>query len=219
MESISAEKYNQIIRSSTILEKDGHGEKVLLTVEGDIVKIFRRKRLLSSALLFPYARRFAKNARRLQRLNIPTVSDLRLGHCCDPVRDLVWYQPLPGMTLRQYCLKDGSKPIMDTLAKFVASLHSKGILFRSLHWGNIIVMEDLSLGLIDIADMRFRRRSLTVAERARNFRHMLRYHDDQQFFNSMAESFWDRYQAASKLSDAANENLKKLLSNHEAQVL
>lgn len=219
MESISPEQFNQLICSSTILEKDGHGEKVLLTVEGDIVKIFRRKRLLTTALLFPYARRFAKNARRLQQLNIPTVSDLRLGHCCDPVRDLVWYRPLPGMTLRQYCLKDGAEPIMDILAKFVASLHSKGVLFRSLHWGNIIVMEDLSLGLIDIADMRFRRRSLTVAERVRNFRHMLRYNDDQQFFNSMAESFWDRYHVASELSDTANQNIKKLLSNHEAQVL
>ncbi|OQY23502.1 MAG: hypothetical protein B6I37_05245 [Desulfobacteraceae bacterium 4572_35.2] len=219
MESISAEKYNQLIRSSTILEKDGHGEKVLLTAEGDIVKIFRRKRLLSSALLFPYASRFVNNARRLQRLNVPTVSDLRLGHCCDPVRDLVWYRPLPGITLRQYCMKDGSESIMDILAKFVASLHSKGVLFRSLHWGNIIVMEDLSLGLIDIADMRFYRRSLTVAERVRNFRHMLRYNDDQRFFNSMAEPFWAHYQDASKLSDTTSQKIKKLLSNHEAQVL
>ncbi|MNN86251.1 hypothetical protein D3C81_2036490 [compost metagenome] len=38
-----------------------------------------------------------------------------------------------------------------------------------------------SLGLIDIADMRVQGRPLSKAQRLRNFRHLLRYHDDRQW--------------------------------------
>ncbi|MEA3545590.1 MAG: toluene tolerance protein, partial [Thermodesulfobacteriota bacterium] len=175
MEKISVAAYADLIQSCKVLEKDGHGEKVLLADNGQIIKIFRRKRLLSSALFFPYVRRFASNAKRLQRLDIHTITVLKFAHCCQPKRDLVWYEPIAGETLRNYCQLEKSELIIETLARFVAELHQKGILFRSLHWGNIIVAVDLSLGLIDIADIRFYRQSLSPTLRQRNFSHLLRY--------------------------------------------
>ena len=208
MEKVSADTYAELIRSSKVLERDGYGEKVFLSDDGQIIKIFRLKRLFSSALFFPYARRFAVNAKRLKQRNVPTVEVLKLGHCCQPKRDLVWYQPIAGETLRDYCQTHGIESIVDTLARFIAEIHYKGILFRSLHWGNIIVADDLSLGLIDIADMCFYPRPLTLTQRQRNFRHMLRYAVDQTFFHQVAAEFLSCYQTAANLSAAQCQQLQ-----------
>ena len=216
MEKVSPKAYVELINSCQVLEKDGYGEKVLLSDGGQIIKIFRRKHLLSKALLFPYVRRFAANAKRLQQRNIPTITVLKLGHCWQPKRDLVWYQPIVGETLRDYCETNGITSIIENLAKFVAELHHKGILFRSLHWGNIIVMDDLTLGLIDIADIRFYRQPLTLTQRQRNFRHMLRYVVDQKYFDQAAAVFWSCYQTATTLSSVQCQRLQNSLSNNKS---
>jgi tRNA A-37 threonylcarbamoyl transferase component Bud32 len=216
MEEISADAYTALVRSCRVLEKDGSGEKVLLADDGLIIKIFRRKRLFSGALVYPYARRFSANAARLARQGILTVDIVKLGHCPQPRRDLVWYKPVAGDTLRDYCLLKGIGSVINRLARFVAELHDKGILFRSLHWGNIIVTDDLSLGLIDIADMRFSRRALSIKQRQRNFRHMLRYTVDSDFFYSVADEFWSVYQQAAQLSDDQCRQLRSSLSDNSA---
>jgi len=216
MEKVSSTQYAELISSCTVLEKDGYGEKVLLSDSGQIIKIFRRKRLLSGALFFPYAQRFIANAQRLRRLNIATVDVLRCGHCNNPARDLVWYQPLAGVTLRDYCRSHDPVNLAETLAQFVATLHHKGILFRSLHWGNIIVSADQTLGLIDIADLRFYRRALTLTQRQRNFRHMLRYAIDREFFTQIAAQFWTSYVAAAHLPAAASQQLQQSVAEHQS---
>ncbi|MCD6527976.1 MAG: hypothetical protein J7K75_13400 [Desulfuromonas sp.] len=211
MEDVSAEAYAELIRSCRVLEKDGHGEKVLLNDDGQIIKIFRRKRLLSSALFYPYARRFAANAKRLLQRDIPTVIVTKLGRCRQPKRDLVWYQLLAGETLREYCQQHDPEAMISSLGVFVATLHQRGVLFRSLHWGNVIVQPDLSLGLIDIADLRFYRRPLSVEQRARNFRHMLRYRADRELFDLHADTFWTAYSDASNLPEADCLQLRQKL--------
>jgi len=211
MESISSATFNQLVQSSTVLEKDGHGEKVLLTEDGLIVKIFRRKRLLSGALFYPYVRRFSDNARRLQQRDILTVDIVTLARCRQTKRDLVWYRPIEGQTFRDHCQQHGMDEIVKTFARFVAQLHQKGILFRSIHWGNIIVTDRLDLGLIDIADIRFYRRPLTVRQRQRNFRHMLSYVSDKDSFMTCNENFWPCYQDAAQLTTSQCQQLKDSL--------
>ncbi|MDY0189378.1 MAG: lipopolysaccharide kinase InaA family protein [Desulfuromonas sp.] len=212
---VSSAEYADLLSSSSILEQDGHGVKVLYNVSGQIIKIFRRKRLLSGALFFPYAQRFAANAQRLHRLRIPTIEVIKLGRCNDPKRDLVWYQPLAGVSLREYCRTQGVKRIVDVLAQFIAELHHKGVLFRSVHWGNIIVTDESSVGLIDIADIRFYCRSLTLKQRQRNFRHMLRYSEDQKFFQDVADEFWSSYTAAAHLTAAQIESLQRFVADQQ----
>ena len=214
MESISPESFQQLIRSSTVLEKDGHGEKVLLTDDGLIVKIFRLKRLLSGAFFYPYVRRFANNSQRLKRRNVLTIDIQKLERCSQPQRDLVWYRPIEGQTFRDHCQQHGMDEIVETFARFVAQLHQKGILFRSIHWGNIIVTDSLDLGLIDIADIRFYRRPLTVRQRQRNFRHMLRYASDKDSFLTCNESFWSYYQHATQLTTSQCQQLKDSLADN-----
>lgn len=213
MDVIAPASFKQLIQSSTVLEKDGHGEKVLLTEDGLIVKIFRRKRLLSGALLYPYVRRFANNAKRLCELNVLTVEVLKLERCSQPPRDLVWYRPIEGETFRHHCQQHGMDEIIEKFARFVANLHQKGILFRSLHWGNIIVTDRFELGLIDIADIRFYRRALTIEQRQRNFRHMLRYASDKEMFMACQEKFWSTYQSASLLTSEQCQRLNTSLSD------
>lgn len=211
MVRVSSEEYLQLVHRSELIESDHYGEKVLRSRNGQMIKIFRRKRLFSSALWLPYAKRFARNAQRLARLEIPTVRVVKLGRCQQPRRDLVWYQPIAGQTLRAYCQQRDLHDVLAALADFIALLHQRGVLFRSLHWGNIIVTEDLSLGLIDIADMRFYRRPLNITQRERNFRHLLRYAIDRTFFVRRAESFWNRYQVAAGLSDYSCQTLQGML--------
>ena len=58
MKKLDIIPYQQLLESAIIMERDGHGAKVLVLPDGNLVKIFRRKSWLSSALLFPYAQRF-----------------------------------------------------------------------------------------------------------------------------------------------------------------
>ncbi len=215
MEKVSSTEYAELVSSCSILEQDGYGAKVLFNNSGQIIKIFRRKRLLSGALFFPYAQRFVANAQRLQRLVVPTIDVVKLGHCDNPKRDLVWYQLLVGVTLRDYCQTHGARSIVDILAQFIAALHHKGILFRSVHWGNIIVSEESTLGLIDIADIRFYRSALTLKQRQRNFRHMLRYTIDRKFFAEVAVDFWSSYAAAANLTPVQIQSLQRLAAEQQ----
>jgi serine/threonine protein kinase len=176
----------QLTNNAAILEADGLGPKVLRLENGQILKMFRRKRWLSSALLRPYSRRFINNAERLQSLGIATLDVHALYELPDKSVSAVLYAPLPGMSLTEL----GQDPdfswasILPELITFVRDLHRKGIYFRSLHLGNIILTPQGSLGLIDIADMRFLGKPLPNHMIRRNLAHFSRYLDREQFQNS-----------------------------------
>ena len=92
------------------------------------------------------------------------------------------YRPLYGQPLEEV-FADAKATERDDLlrktAEFLADLHRRGVLFRSLHMGNIILGTDGVLGLIDVADMRLKGRPLTIRERKRNWRHFLRRPSDR----------------------------------------
>ena len=203
-----------MLAAATVLERDAYGEKVLQLADGRMVKLFRRKRWLSSALFFPYARRFMRNAQKLAALQIPTVEVVDLAWCAAVRRHLVTYHPLPGDTLRQVlrCQTVDVRPqLLRMLAGFIAQLHEKGVYFRSVHFGNIIVLPDRNgLGLIDVADLVVRRRALSSSERLRNFRHLLRYAEDAGFLREFGwAAFVDCYLEVDSLATVARESLRK----------
>lgn len=176
MQFLPVERYRQLREGAQVLEADSHGDKVLRLRDGTFLKLFRLKRLLSSALLRPYARRFASNTTHLQRLGIPCPKVIELYRMTDPRRDVVHYAPLPGVTLRQLREQTAIPPaeLRAQLGRFIAGLHQQGVYFRSLHLGNIVLTPDGELGLIDIADLQCQRRPLRIGQRQRNFRHLLR---------------------------------------------
>lgn len=182
MQTLDLASYQTLRHDAIVLEADGHGDKVLQLADGRILKLFRRKRLISSATLYPYAKRFADNISALQQRNIPCPQIEQVLRIPAIERDAVLYQPLPGHTLRQM-FKEPSPHLIglgEKLARFIAQLHNQGVYFRSLHLGNILLTDSGELGLIDVADMKCQKRPLNAWKRKRNFQHLLRYTKDQQ---------------------------------------
>jgi len=180
MTDISLSTYQTLVAQSKIIERDHYGEKVLIAPDGNYIKIFRTKKLLSTAIFRPYALRFRSSAEKLARLGIPTVQVHSVSYCPENRRHLVEYRPLAGATLRAVLREGGdAEVLMARFARFLAELHRCGVYFRSIHFGNVIIQPDSNEpGLIDIADMRIRRRPLGAGARARNLRHFLRYGED-----------------------------------------
>ncbi|WP_256674669.1 toluene tolerance protein [Pseudomonas sp. LD120] len=160
-----------------ILEADSYGPKVYLLADGNILKLFRRKRLFSSALFRPYSKRFINNAAELIKRGIPTLTVLQVFELTAPGMTAVLYQPLPGQTLRQIAGGEGFdwQQNLEPLVEFIRRLHTAGIYFRSLHLGNIVVTPENEMGLIDVADMRFLRAPLPRKLVKRNLQHFARY--------------------------------------------
>ena len=98
---------NQMVEGAKTLEADSYGAKVYLLNDGNILKVFRRKRFFSSALLRPYSKRFIDNAIHLETLGIPTLKVLAFYRLDAPGMTAVLYRPLPGQTLRQIAEKNG----------------------------------------------------------------------------------------------------------------
>lgn len=176
---LDLQAYHVLCDGAEVLEQDKHGIKVLRLVNGNILKIFRLKRTLSSAKLYSYARQFYRNALRLQVLGIPTVQVERLYHFAGSTNTAVLYKPLPGHTVRQLIAQrafDTEKAYR--LGAFVAHLHQTGIYFRSLHFGNIVLTPENTFGLIDVADMSIFPWRLGKIRRQRNFKHLMRIKED-----------------------------------------
>ncbi len=175
MQTLAHDDYLALIAGAAVLERDRHGDKVLRLADGSYLKLFRRKRLISSAAWYPYAQRFADNALALAERRIPCPEVLGLYRIPAIRRDAVRYRPLAGRTLRQL-IGEGAETagLRERLGGFVARLHAAGIYFRSLHLGNIVLTPSGELGLIDIADLRAGGRPLPPHRRRRNLQHLLR---------------------------------------------
>ena len=176
MKKLAHTDYLALREGATVIEADRFGEKVLLLPDGSYVKLFRRKRLISSAAWYPYARRFADNAQALAQRGIPCPRIIDLYRIQAIERDAVHYHPLTGTTLR-HLVRDGvdaatEQRLRTAFNRFVRRLHDLGIYFRSLHLGNVVLTPDDELGLIDISDVRIHRKPLSNYWRARNLNRM-----------------------------------------------
>ncbi|HYN55095.1 MAG TPA: lipopolysaccharide kinase InaA family protein [Methylotenera sp.] len=173
---------------SKTLEQDGRGAKVILLADNNILKIFRRRATVNGGLIYSNARRFCRNAERLQQLKIPTVNIIKLYHLENSTDTAVLYQPLEGVTVRNL-LSDNRLTEQDckNLGKFIAQMHQVGVYFRSLHFGNIIKTNSGKCGLIDLSDMSIYWWGLQLNTRIRNFMRIQRYDVD---IHTLGEKSW-----------------------------
>ncbi len=174
---LSPSELIRLVEQAVIMEADSHGAKVYRLENGQFLKIFRRKRLLSSALLKPYSKRFIANAEALTARGVPTVRPLGHFSLQEAGSKAVLYEPLKGNTLRSLVSSSNFSwdAFIQPLTELVRNLHEQGIYFRSLHIGNIVVDPEGRLGLIDIADMKVLSRPLPLRLRYRNIAHFKRY--------------------------------------------
>ncbi|MEN8206892.1 MAG: toluene tolerance protein [Pseudomonadota bacterium] len=211
--AISATEFEQLRAGARVLERDKRGDKVLLTPDDYIIKLFYPRRRFTSARLYPYAYRFCKNARRLQAKGIITAQCEQLRFDRQQGRHLIRYPLLPGDTLRNHLAShpDG-EGLIAGLADFLAELHHKGILFRSIHLGNVLVLEEGTFGLIDIADMSIQRRPLGLLKRARNFRHLLHDRRDREYLGQYGYGrLLENYETAAGFSGYRSTLLRRLI--------
>lgn len=171
--------------SGKTLEQDKRGIKVTLLPDGNMLKVFRLRGWFSSSLIYSNARSFCRNAQRLKTLSIQSINPLGLYHVDQSKDTAVIYQPLVGQTMRELLkAKQLNQALIEGLRGFIAQLHNLGVCFRSLHFGNIVLMRDLQFGLIDIADMRIYPWPLFASTRLRNIRHLSRYKNDVMMIES-----------------------------------
>ncbi|WCD79940.1 toluene tolerance protein [Pseudomonas sp. TUM22785] len=203
MQVLNHETYLELSSGAEVLERDGHGEKVLLLVDGSILKLFRRKRLLSSTAFYPYAQRFSDNVEQLKHKGIPCPEMIGVYRVRGLDRDVAHYKPLQGETLRHMKNRLSNGDVLrKRLGIFIAELHARGIYFRSLHLGNIILTPDDELGLIDIADLKSQSKALSQSMRLRNFHHLLRYQEDRNWLIPEQNTvFRDAYLSATELGN------------------
>lgn len=201
--------------SGKTLEQDKRGIKVTLLPDGNILKVFRLHGWFSSSLIYSNARSFCRNAQRLKKLGIPTIDIISLHHLENRNFTAVVYAPLAGDTVRNILGTSlVTNEVFEKLGIFTASLHSKGVCFRSIHLGNIVYSEGV-LGLIDIADMRIYPWPLFYRTILRNFKHLYRYRSDIQVANgSLWQMFFDAYFDASHLSKKQQILCKQALYPH-----
>lgn len=220
MTMLSLRDYQLLIQDANVLAEDGFGEKVLELNDGTILKLFRVKRWWSSALLYNYAKRFYANAKKLAGQNVITINVIRYIHVPEIKRTGVIYDPLPGVNIRDFATRHAhtlNSELIERLGQFIAQLHNQGIFFRSLHLGNIILTADNALGIIDIADLKIKKHSLSAAWRLRNIKHIKRYDDDIKLLQCGENSlFLDAYVAGAnpKLTDVQEQQLQKLLKSN-----
>ena len=62
MLELTKKEYESFRFGAQVIAGDQHGDKVLLLADGTYLKLFRIKRLVTSARFSPYWRRFARNA-------------------------------------------------------------------------------------------------------------------------------------------------------------
>lgn len=179
MKTIQYSELDKLVAAGKILEQDKHGPKVVLLAEHRYLKIFYHKNLFSLARLYSRAAQFARNAAKLKKRGITTVGILDTFKTREPRRDCVCYHGLPGDTVRDRLkLQPQDLTLSRQVGSYVAHLHDAGVMFRSLHFGNIIQLPTGQLGLIDIADMRLNVFTLNNSQRTRNFQHVFRYQED-----------------------------------------
>ena len=176
-------EYRQLTQDAQELERDLFGPKVYLLPDQRIIKLFRVKRLLSLSALYPYSLRFARNARRLNAMGIIAPHVERQFFCVAIRRHGIIYPLLEGEPLAKL-LHAGAEDerLVEGFAGFIAWLHQKGVYFRSLHLGNVLLLPNGDFGLIDVADLRLRPFPLGMAARRRNFRHLFRLPEHRAVF-------------------------------------
>lgn len=196
---LSRDELNQLIEQAKVIERDSFGPKVALLPNGDYIKYFRRKRFFNRELIAPAAIKFARNAHHLSKLGIPTMNIKSLHRIIGEPHTVAIYEPLLGRTVRDVLsVNEADAELMYRLGVFLARVQRRGIYFRSIHPGNIVVV-GMGFGLIDILDMRFRVWSLNRWARRRNWRHLFRYPKEWSNRPDLVEAIISGYRHAADL--------------------
>ncbi len=168
---------NDVEFNKYIEKADDLGHRKTFHKKNEIIKIFNVRGLISSGFFNTYASRIIKNSLKLKKYDIPSIEITNeLVFQYNKRLSGVSYKYIPGTTYRDLRRKISMDMITD-LANYISNIHKKGIYFRAMHLGNIL-LHNKKLFLIDITNIHFYPWPLFVFTRARAFRRMIKYQDD-----------------------------------------
>lgn len=213
MEILTAEQFFALTQDihAKILSDSTEGPKVLQQQNGNIIKIFYSSKKWSLPLLLPHALRFHRSAKRLNNANFLAPSIKTLAYYPTKKAHVLTYPEIPGQDFRQ--LSDNTPAILEKLPRFLAALHQKGIFYKGIHLGNIILTPKQEIALIDITNVKAYHKPLTLPQRAKNLAHFVYYWRDTQVFRTYRRNrFLQEYALAEKLSTQENQKLRHLIA-------
>lgn len=212
---IAETELTSILSGATVLV-GGRGKhpKVALTTDGRIVKHISKEPCGGALDREPRALRFARHVLRLRALGFPVPEVERVHSLDDGRQDVLIYRPLSGVPLRDAARRADDAPrLLRKFAATCAGLHDAGVLFRSGHLANYILMDDGNLGLIDVHALSFTSGPASIFRRARTFRILVKDDADRLFLASGGglQSFLDAYVAASSLGPTRARAFRRLV--------
>lgn len=182
--TLESQAFADLCAQSQVISRHGvYGPKVLKLPSGHYLKVFNPKSGFTKRGLFPKYKTFVRNAEHLARISIPSIEIIQVYYLSHTRAYAVEYAPLEGVDLRSLAVEEPSKTLEDFIP-FLIKLHEKGIYFRGIHLGNVLKLNKGGHGLIDMADLYFSLRPLSIHKRVRNLRHMLNNRDDALLFKT-----------------------------------
>lgn len=180
METISYTEFNTLCKTSQIVVWKRNLPSIIKHDTNLITKVFCNKKRFTSDLFYPRCYRFCHNAKKLLSRGVVAPKVKHLQKIRGTNIRLVTYEEIKGTSLRALLSSGKKKLDISKLVDFFICLHDKGIYFRSLHLGNIIMLESGGFGLIDLTDTSFKIRPLSLNMRARNLSFLLSYQKDME---------------------------------------
>lgn len=211
--SLSSSEFTQLCDAGKIISNHGvYGPKVILMPDGDYIKVFNPKSGFTKRHFFPKYKAFIHNAMTLKTLSVPCITIKQVYFLSSNHSYAVRYAPLPGTDLRTLAQKDLDSTL-EHFIPFLSDLHHKGIYFRGIHLANVLQLEPQKYGLIDMADMSFKRGPLDIFMRARNIVHLLFNKDDALFYKAYGvDRFLNLYCKHAKIRGFHEKILIKIIS-------
>lgn len=198
MRIVTVQELESWLTDGQILERDTRGPKVVALPDGHFLKLFHTRRTPLQSRLWPAAKRFRHNAERLRARGVtaPYVDEVFWLNRSKGLSGCL-YVPLAGESLEQL-LREHDPRLEDelpALASFIRHLHCKGVYFRSLHLGNILLTAPGQFGLIDVLDLRCYPFPLNRGLIRRNFDHLSNYLDRRKLESFPFERLLTLYRA------------------------
>ena len=132
-------------------------------------------------------------------------------------RRILRYAPLPGLSVRDALHADEASFTWRDIARFLHSIHEKGVYFRSIHLGNIIDLGHSKFGLIDFTDVTFYRSPIPLKRRAHNIHFIYKYPEDRHKMEQ-TPSPWikESYLEQASWNDEKIERFELLFERYQA---
>jgi len=222
VEQLTTQQIQEIIADNELLMGTEQYPNLLQTDAGEIIKFFYQKNRLSTSTIFPKAKVFADNGVLLRKLQVIAPLTKRVAYCSPRKMYLVVYDRIPGKDLRMWDAEENGVALQG-LEKYLAELHRKGVMFRGIHLGNVLMDDTGEYALVDISGLSFQSKPLSLWRRKRNLINLLGVEDDQKILLSYGLSrFVAGYCAAAGLDKSDIAYLNKKLSRrlgHEIDAL